>query len=510
MDNIETNKDKFFLGIDKTCSMIEGCYGAAGGNVIVECDLPPYFKTTNDGKVIMDAVKLSDPSERVGSAVMKEAGDNAEKDSRDGRKTTAILTKAILAQAKDLKEHPMAIKRSLEECLPIILDSIKRQTKEVSVKDIGAVASISTENEKIGSLLQEVYESIGKDGIIEVDASRTFDTYWTPKEGIRLRGCGYFAPYMPNEGNKAIYKSPKILIVRQKLSTVQDLNPLFEKLMKEGISELVIFCDDIELELAGFLALTHQKSVFKTLIIKSPKLWKDWLFEDFAKITGARIVSPATGITLKTVEISDLGTCDKIITTLEDTTILGIKDISEHIKLLKEEALKDDSLNLRISWLNTKAAVLKLGAQSETELYYLTKKTNDGVNASKLALDGGVVAGGGLSLLNVIKDLPESIGGKILREALKAPIQRIIINAGENEPAIIPLLGGEIGYDAKNVTTVNMWEAQIIDPAIVVANAIKNAISIASTNLTANGIIYLPKQEDYKLTVMNGAPNKAF
>lgn len=509
MDNIETNKDKFFLGIDKTCSMIEGCYGAAGGNVIVECDLAPYFKITNDGKVIMDAVKLSDPSERVGSSVMKEAGDIAEKLSREGRKTTAILTKAILSHAKNLKEHPMAIKRSLEECLPLVLESLDKQTKDVSVDDIGAVATISTENEKIGALLQEIYKDIGKDGIIEVDSSRTFDTYWTRKEGIKLRGCGYFAPYMPNDGNKAVYSKPKILIVRQKLSTVQDLNPLLEKLQQEGISELVIFCEDIELELAGFLALTHQKAIFKTLIIKSPKLWKDWLFEDFAAITGANIVSPATGITLKTVEIKDLGTCDKIITTLDDTTVLGIKDITEHTKVIEEEAKDNDQLYLRLSWLNTKAAVLKLGAQSETELYYLTKKTNDGVNASKLALDGGVVAGGGVALLNATKLLPDTIGGNILKIALEVPLRTIARNGGYDEITLNWLdFGGDMGYDAKNNRIVDMFESRIIDPAIVVKNAIKNAISIASTNLTANGIIYLPKSEDYKISV--NSPNRMF
>jgi chaperonin GroEL len=239
------------------------------------------------------------------------------------------------------------------------------------------------------------------------------------------------------------------------------------------------------------LAYTHIKGIFKTLIIKAPTLWKDWLYEDFAQITGATIVQTTSGVSFKNLSVEHLGTCDKLITTKEETTVIGIKDISEHIETLKGQGTDDSKI--RLAWLQTKAAILKLGANSESELSYFRLKAEDARNASYLALQDGVVAGGGIALFNAAQSLPDTLGGKILRIALASPLEQIIKNTGLNRFDLQEgkdyNLGDIQGFDARTKQLVNMWEAQILDPAKVVKNAIKNALSVASTVLTSSVII---------------------
>lgn len=488
-----SEEDRFLAGIEKTCEVIECAYGAAGGNSIVEHDLYPFHEVTNDGKTMMDAVQLSNRFERIGSNFMKEAADKADKDSGDGRKTTALLTRAIIREAKKVDALPMEIKRSLKECLPIILESIDSEKKQITPEEVKSVALIASENETIASLLQEIYMKIGKDGIVELDNSNTFESFYEIKEGIRFRNAGFMSPYMINDKDRAVYKKPDILITKQKINTVNDLNPIFSKLTTKGTNECVIYCDDIDNSVINALAFTNAQGIFKALVIKAPTLWKDWFFEDFAKATGATIIEPSNGIFLKDVELSHLGTCDKLITTKEDTTIIGFKDLSAHIKHLEEQNTNESKL--RASWLNGNAAVLKLGANSESELSLITKKAKDGRNASFLALKDGVVVGGGVSLVNAIDKLPDTIGGIILKRALLEPASRIIRNYyGDDTKAAI---GGVVGFDALNGKSVNMWDAKIIDPAIVVKNAVSNAISIAGSALTAKTLIALnPKKQN--------------
>jgi chaperonin GroEL len=227
---------------------------------------------------------------------------------------------------------------------------------------------------------------------------------------------------------------------------------------------------------------------FKTLIIKAPTLWKDWLFEDFARITGATVVDPAAGTSLKQFAMSWLGTCDKLITTKDETRVIGIKDISEYVEQLSQGSDED---KLRASWLQTKVATLKLGANSESELSYVRLKAEDARNAAYLALQDGIVPGGGVALMQAADALPDTVGGRILHKALYAPITQIITNAGVDHEKVM-LLYGE-GFDARTKEVVNMWDAGIVDPVRVVKNSVKNAISVAGTVLTTQVVINLPK-----------------
>lgn len=465
--------DRFLSGMRKGMELIEHSYGPAGSTVIVQSDLYPYHRVTNDGKEMLESVKLVDPIENVGLNFIKEAGDKADKDSGDGRKTTMILTESILQAASKRKERPLEIKKSLDECLPIILKHLDENTKEILPGEVGAIATIASENPQIGEILQEIYQKIGKEGIVELDVSNTFETTYEVKEGFRIRNAGFIAPYMANEGKSATYKKPKILITKQKIATLNDLNPLFELLELKDLHEIVIYCDEIDPNVLNALAFTHKRSIFKTLVIKSPILWKDWFYEDFAKITGATVVEPANGLTLATTKFEHLGSCEKITSTKEETTVIGTKDVSSYIANLLADNTEESKL--RASWLQTKAAILKLGASSESELSYISKKARDGRNAAAQALRGGVVLGAGLSLMNARDLLPNTIGGEILKDALSKPTEAILRNMG------IPSF---------------TESSSVEDPALVVKNAITNAISISGTALTAKYVITLPAKEE--------------
>ena len=479
-DNIYSDKEartKLVAGIDKVVDTLKVSYGSAGANCIVEADLPPFHKIVNDGKAIADSIKLADPVENIGANIVKEVLNKSDRESGDGRKTTAILLQAILKEGMKCKESPMEIKRSLDECLPIILKSIDEQTTKITVKEVGKIAEIASESKELGKIFGEIYKEIGKDGIVELDNSGISDTFFTVTEGVRLLGCGLHYPYMANEdkGRKATYKVPKVLICKQKLANIMELDKVLREVSNHGINELVIFCDEIEPSVSTALAFLHQGMTpdgqqinpFKTLVIKAPTLWKDWLFEDFALITKASIIDPTQGRTLKNFQYNWLGYCDKIVSDKTETVVLGTQDVSEHIKKLEE--LNTDDAQLRISRLKTKTAILKLGANSESELSYIRGKALDARNASYLALTGGVVPGAGISLVRCEIN-PDTIGGKILAKALQFPAAQILDNMEE--------------------TTLGV---NVQDPAVVVKNAITNALSVASTVLTTRKIITLKK-----------------
>lgn len=527
MDNIYYDKTKLIAGINKVADAVKVTLGSAGTNAILQEDLPPFHIVTNDGISIANKIKLSDPVENIGANIMKEVAQRANRESGDGTTTTMVLTQAILEASEDVFQgNAMEIKRSLDECLPIIHKAIDDQTKEIDVDHVSDIATISAEDETIGALLQDIYKEIGKEGIVELDNSNTSDTYYTVTEGVRLRNCGYMYPYMTNDDKhtKATHLVPKILITKQKISTLQEIDHLFGTLSKLGVTELVIFCNEIDPIVSTTLAQTQMQGLFKTLVIKAPTLWKDWLYDDFAKITGATIVDVESGLKLKNVRIEHLGTCDKLITTKDETVVIGIHDITKHLEALKEQ--KTEEAELRLAWLQTKTAILKLGANSESELSYKRLKVEDARNASYLALKGGVVAGGGIALLNAAKALrsnketqalkvdidskevtkPNLIGVQILYKALLAPFKQICKNAGVDVQKImdddswnlkdptkgsidINMLPESRGFNSKSLKIVDMWEEGIIDPAIIVKNCIKNAISVAGTVLTANVVV---------------------
>lgn len=488
-DNFHENAlPKLAEGIRKATSIVAQTMGPKGKNVDVQTKLYPFHQVNNDGATILKAIELADPIESIGLSYLKEAADRSNNNSGDGSTTTAVLLNSILQEGIKTGNSTLELKQSLDACLPLIEQSIHEQTRQITVEDIPAVARIAGEDEELAQILGEIYRTIGKEGIIHLEGSGTYQTTYNLISGIRFIDTGYLSPYMVydeaaekenRKATKAIYKNPAVLVTKNKISSFKDIDPILQALVAHETKSLVIFTDDMDSNVARALIELQKepKRAINILIVKAPTLWKQYVFEDFAACTGATIIEDASGTALGTkFRLDWLGTCETLICDKEETTLIGIQDIEEHIKSLEEEGSKDSKL--RLSWLTTKTAILKLGAKSETELSYRKLKAEDAIFSSRAALKHGVVAGGGFALLNAAKNMPDTIGGKILRVSLTRPHTQILENADGN--------------------IVGMFGEEVVDAASIVLGAIRNSLGIASTLLTTSSVITLPEEIQHK------------
>lgn len=490
MDNFHLDAlPKLAVGVSKAAAIVAKTMGPKGTNVIIEVNLPPYARTTNDGATIIKALHLTDPIEKIGLGYLKEAVERSNSNSGDGSSTTTVLLDAILQEGLKTGINSLELKQSLDECLPIIEKSIHEQTRQITVEDIPAVAEIAGENKELARTLGDIYKIIGKEGIIHLEGSGTYETNYSLIEGVRFIDTGYLSPYMAydeqaekdgKKATKAVYKNPTILVTKNKISHIKDIDPILQALTQRGDKTLVIFTDDMDSNVARALIelQKNDKRQINILIIKAPTLWKTHVFEDFAKVTGSTVIEDSSGTSLGNKFCLDwLGACETLIVDKEETTVIGIKDISDHIQELTNEGTND--AKLRLSWLTTKTAILKLGAKSETELSYLRDKAEDAIHSSRLALNYGVVKGGGLALLKTSEQMPDTVGGNILRSVLKVPNKQIIENAQ-----------GDVS---------GMFGEEVVDASSIVLGAVKNALGIASTILTTSSIITLPPPNQEEL-----------
>ena len=489
--NIKIGKQaqkEMMKGIKVATDAIRLTYGPKGMNAVVENEMYPYHQVANDAQTIIQAIQIDDPIQKRGLGFLKELSDKAHKDSGDGRKTTCIIAQEILEQGFKSTLSGLELKRRLDSQISFIEQKINEKRTKIEVEEVEKIATIAGESKEIGNLIGEIYQRIGKDGIISPEPSGTFETTYSIIEGIRFNDTGYLSPYMAhNSKTAAIYENPTILITKRKIGHINDINPLLEALNRQGKKDLVIFTDDMDSGVASIMVKAHQDKIMNILIIKAPVLWKNYIFEDFARVTGATIVEDSTGINYKNLEMKHLGTCAKITVDKDETTIIPSVDYSEHITQLKQN--NDNDSKLRLSWLQTKTAILKLGANSESEMSYVRLKTEDAINASRLALKDGVVSGGGVCLNEVAEGLDDSIEGKILQYALQAPLVQNLKNMGLTEPN---------------------WGEEIVDSSAVVKNAVRNAIALASTILTCGVVVTLPEPTQVELIQMQLAAKRPF
>lgn len=495
-DNLITGKDALltlFKGIKKCADAVGSTMGTGGSNAFIQANEYPGHFTTNDGATILENIRLADPIEELGREVLMEAVSRANKKSGDGSSTTTVLTRSIIEEGLNSDSPFLDIKRGLDACIPQIESLIDEQTREITVDEVGAVAAISAEDTEIANLIQDIYKQIGKDGLITWDVSKTTDDFFEVSNGIRIHDCKLISPYMcdiDDSGNFLPYlerKNPKILLTKQKVSSLDELTTFLQNLSEEhNTQELIIFCDEFEPTLVPILIGARQKGIFNCSLVKMPVIWKDEWYTDLSKATGATVIDPTAGLTLKTITIDQLGTVDYLKIEKEDAYLEGIKDLSSHIKELQDEGT-DESLH-RASRLNTKSARLYLGAHSDSALAYKRLKTEDAIAAAHHALNGGIVAGGGVAL----KLVADQIDNPILKKALLAPFNQILKNAGV---AKIQTLKGTQGIDTRTGKKVDMFEAEITDPAVIVKNAIRNAISVAGAVLTTETLITFPHED---------------
>jgi chaperonin GroEL len=480
-------------GVSLAVDLIRPTYGGAGSNVVVESHLRPFHGIYNDAWSIVKAIKATDPAEKIGLNFVKELCERADKLSGDSRKTTLILMDEILKAGYEADINKLKLKRELDALIPIIEAEIDKQTKQISVDEVESVATTASENPETGKLLQEIYQKIGKNGIIQPEGSGTFETSYRFIDGVRFDMTGYLSNAFANTGDKAIYEKPLILITKKKITTDDEINPLLtEMLTMEDRRPLIIFTQDMDSGIASMLVDLHKSKRLEICIIKAPTLWQDYVFQDFAKCVGATIIEDATGLNLKKIPLSALGTCDKITVDADETILTGTQDISEHIAHLNSKG--DDDSNLRLSWLTNKTAILKLGANSETDLSYKLLKLHDAIRSSQLALKYGIVSGGGLCLWRIANqtdnELWKSEAGRIMTVALNAPLKQIAENCAINQAEHIDKLPDNI-----------------VDASMVVKMAVRNSVGIASTILTASSLIYIPEPTAIELALMSKQQN---
>lgn len=490
MNNTTTGKqaqEEMIKGIKVATRAIRPTYGHNGINAVIEDIRYPYHQVANDAQTIIQAIKITDPIQNQGLSFLKELSDRQNSMSGDGRKTTCIIAETILDEGFKSELKGLNLKRELDSLIPVIESKIDERTQEVVLEDIFKVATIAGESFEIGELIQVAYNNVGKDGAITVESSGGDHNEIKYISGVRFTDTGMLADAFAHDEEakkqglqekRAIYENPVILVTKQKIERVDQIDPLIQSLMQQQRKELVIFTDDMDTGIAKALLDTHKEGIFNILIIKAPTIFRKEVFEDFAKITGATIVEPANGVYLEEFSLDILGTCGKIIVDKSETLLIGTENVDKHIEELKSN--NDELSNLRIKWLNTATAIIKLGANNESELSYKRLKCEDAVNASRLALNGGVVAGGGITLYQIASELPNTVAGQILAKALQAPLFQIMSNSGYKYIPTFP--------------------ENVLDASLVLKSAIRNSISLASIVLTT-GIVITLSREDNELKI---------
>lgn len=528
-------------GIQRCAEAVGITMGTAGLNSILEAIPNPGYDLTNDGITILESIKFADPLEELGRRILLEAVSKANKSSGDGSSTTTVLCAAILEEGiKHLGEtSAMEIKRSLEACIPVIEDSIKKQAREITVDEVWKAAAISAEDESIGKRIGEIYQKIGKDGVINWEAAKVPEDSYEIGTGIKINDSGFVTPYLNDVDastgwfkNEARMKDVSVILCAQKLTNLNALGGLLELLNDKGESDVAIFVDEVTPEVIGQLIATRQKRGFRAVLIKMPTLWRNEWWEDLSLASGATVISNAIGVPLNSIEEKHVGRFGNVIVGKDEVVVDGTKDLKKHISALQVNG-DDDSMRRAVR-LNLKTARYFVGGHSETSISHRRRKIEDAINAASEALDGGVVAGGGVALLNVANEL----GNDILVQALKKPFRQIVKNTGlhpsysfeniqaleakkviesikKGGAALIPIdgkiekiseessqwlieneSGGNKGFDSKTGEIVDMFEAGIVDPAKVLSSAVKAAIGVAAGVLTLGTVVLLPKEEE--------------
>ncbi|MDD5489711.1 MAG: chaperonin GroEL [Candidatus Moranbacteria bacterium] len=541
-------------GIDKVADAVRVTLGPKGRNVVLDRGFGSPM-VTNDGVTIVKEIDLEDKFENIGAEFVKEVANKTNDAAGDGTTTATILTQSIVESgAKFISKgiNVIELKNALLKLSNRVSKDIKSSAKEVSGDAIEQVATISAQDQEVGKMIAKVISKVGKEGVITVEESQTFGLTEEIVEGMKF-DKGYVSPYMITsaENMEAELKDPQILITDKKISSIQEILPLLEKIAQTGKKEMVIIAEEVEGEALTTLVVNKLRGVLNVLAVKAPGFGdsRKAMLEDIAILTGGQVISEERGMKLETVELDALGKAGRIVSTKDDTTIVDgkgkKKDIDARVAQIKaqiEKATSDfdkEKLEERLGKLSGGVAVIKVGAATEVEQKEKQHRVEDAVEATKAALEDGIVPGGGLALFNESAKLKEDLHGnpsyvdrisiQIFIESLSAPLRQIAINAGQSPDVVIskieelqktylagkvkgkrrniatgkdedielnlqkinPNADFSIGYDAGSEVPhyADMFKAGIIDPAKVVISALGNAVSAASMLLTTEAVV---------------------
>ena len=519
-------------GADKLADVVKITLGPKGRNVALDKGFGGP-QIVCDGVTIAKEIELEDKFENMGAQLLQEASSKTNDVAGDGTTTAVVLAQAILTEGfKNVAAgaDPLALKRGIEKGAEAVVKEIKEKlSKPVKdKKDIQNVASISANDENIGKIVSEAMEKVGKDGVITVEESQSFGTSVEVVEGMQF-DQGYVSPYLINNTEKmeANYEDPYILITDQKISALADVLPLMEKMAQAGKKDFVVIAEEIEGEALATFIVNKIRGTFNTLAIKAPGFGdrKKEMLKDIAILTGGQVVSEEVGLKLENTTMEHLGRADRLVATKEKTTIVGgkgeQKEIQNRITQIKKEISQSTSdfdkekLNERLAKLAGGVAVIKVGAATETEQKELQHRVTDAVEATKAAVEEGIVTGGGVALVRASKSFidvkiegDEKIGLDILKKALESPIKQIAANAGKDGAVVLEEIKkheGDFGYNAQTDKFEDLAKAGVIDPAKVVRSALQNAVSVAGLLLTTEAVVAeLPdkKEKDHNHQMM--------
>ena len=522
-------RNRVLGGAKSLYDAVKVTYGPKGRNVVIAKGFGGPT-VTHDGVTVAEGIELPENDDetlgyKVGADLIKQAAKNLNKQAGDGTTTVTVLTYSILKEANRLiaaGHNPMELRKGIEQAGAEIVKELNKLAEPIEGKSdrVAEVATISAGDAEIGKLIAGVIEKVGKDGVVTVEAGQGLELEAEVVEGFSL-DKGWVSPFFVTDAGRqeAVYEKPAILITDKKISSVQEFLPMLEKLAQSGKKDVVLIADEVEGEALSILVLNKLKGVFNTVAVKAPSFGdrrKD-VFRDIAVLTGATVISEDHGLTFENAGLEVLGSARKVIVGKDETTIIegagkpsGVKERIAEIKSLSENASSEyekEQFDKRAAALSGKVAVIKVGGATETEIDEKKFRVDDAVAATKAALAEGIVAGGGVTLVNLAGNLKVSgaeslsVGRQILKDALKQPFLQIMKNAGLNADALLAQVeSGKPGFGVNVMKPedglIDVKKAGVIDPARVTKEAVQNAVSIASIAATMGALVVdIPEAE---------------
>ena len=512
----EEARASLLKGVNIMAAAVKATLGPKGRNVVIDKKFgSPTI--TKDGVTVAKEIELKDPYEDMGAQMLKEVASKTSDIAGDGTTTATVLAQAIFREGLrnvTAGANPMALKRGIEAAVDAVSEELKKLSKSTKdKKEIAQVATIASNNDKtIGNLIAEAMEKVGKDGVITVEESKSADTVLDVVEGMQF-DRGYLSPYFVTDAERmeVVIEDAIVLIHEKKISVMKDMLPLLEQVARSGKPFLII-AEDVEGEALATLVVNKLRGTLHTVAVKAPGFGdrRKAMLEDIAILTGGKAITEDLGIKLENIKLEDLGKAKKVVVDKDNTTIVegagkssAIEGRIKQIRAQIEETTSDydkEKLQERLAKLAGGVAVIKVGAATETAMKEKKARVEDALNATRAAVEEGIVPGGGVALLRAAKAVDklklegdEKVGAMIVRRALEEPIRQIVENAGVEGSVIVEKVKGETvatrGYDADSMEFVDMLQAGIIDPAKVERVALQNAASIASLLLTTEALI---------------------
>ena len=510
----EEARRSMLRGVDTLANAVKVTLGPKGRNVVLEKKFGSPL-ITNDGVTIAKEIELEDAFENMGAKLVAEVASKTNDVAGDGTTTATVLAQAMIREGlKNVTAgaNPMGLRKGIEKAVVAAVEELKTISKPIEGKSsIAQVAAISAADEEVGQLIAEAMERVGNDGVITLEESKGFTTELDVVEGMQF-DRGYASPYMITDSDKmeAVLDNPYILITDKKISNIQEILPVLEQVVQQG-KPLLIIAEDVEGEALATLVVNKLRGTFNVVAVKAPGFGdrRKAMLEDIAILTGGEVITEELGRDLKSATVESLGRAGKIVVTKENTTVVeGIGNTQQiearigQIRAQLEETTSEfdrEKLQERLAKLAGGVAVIKVGAATETELKERKLRIEDALNSTRAAVEEGIVAGGGTSLMNVytkvasiVAEGDEATGINIVLRALEEPVRQIAINAGLEGSVVVERLKGEkvgVGFNAATGEWVNMLETGIVDPAKVTRSALQNAASVAAMFLTTEAVV---------------------